>query len=578
MRTVTKKHPLVRYLAIWLVLLNSMLIMAFVLCFMYFISLVKQNEIRATENEMTIYIGDMKSCLKSASQSLDEIAYSTLDIIHLDSKNQTQRYFAEISCARLLTNKINYTNVADGYFVKETGCEVVLSAYNDRVNSMQRSDANTFLKKYDFLTFPDSDSNWSVIWIGKTAYYLKYRNINTIYVGVMIKADTLMSFMRKESNEKASFILTDNQGKSLSSFGNLANKILLESDTIPNSIRVVKKYGCTLVSLKIGEASTRLTNIILQKDIYSEFSNVQRLLTLLVLLCVGMGLWILIFAIRHIVSPVKQLIEATKVVEQGNWEHTVEVESNANELELLGNSFNHMVFEIKNLKIEAYEEKILRQKTELHYLQMQLHPHFYLNALSTVHSLVSRDKNTEAQKFMELLSEYLRYSIRNELSKVTIEEEIQRVDAYLEMQSIRFPNSVFLSKDVAPDLLHNLVPQFIILTFVENALKHAMTLESILCIFLQVSCVRKEHKDYLCLIIEDNGRGFPPEVLDGMENKISHSNYNGDHIGIFNIKKTLYLLYGEDCSISFSNSHPTGAHIEILLKLSEEEVHEDSAN
>lgn len=203
----------------------------------------------------------------------------------------------------------------------------------------------------------------------------------------------------------------------------------------------------------------------------------------------------------------------------------------------LNDSFFSMVKEIKTLKIDSYEEKIERQKAELKYLQMQIKPHFFLNVLTTISSLTYQGKSEEIRKLIQYLSKHLRYIFRGGLVLVRLSEEISFVKNYIQLQEIKFPNNIFYMMEIGPGTEDCRLPQFIIQTFVENSFKHALTVGTMLSVLIKTEVINNGGETYVRIIIEDNGDGFPDEVIEIINNSQEIEINDGEKVGIINIKK-----------------------------------------
>lgn len=122
---------------------------------------------------------------------------------------------------------------------------------------------------------------------------------------------------------------------------------------------------------------------------------------------------VLRFLTRDVLRPILELVKAAKAVEQGQLEYQIP-QNTPYSLEFLKlfHALESMVSEIKDLKIQSYEEQIEISRAEIKYLQMQIRPHFFLNAISTITSLTYQNKNEEIRRLIHRLSEHLRYMFR----------------------------------------------------------------------------------------------------------------------------------------------------------------------
>jgi two-component system, sensor histidine kinase YesM len=116
---------------------------------------------------------------------------------------------------------------------------------------------------------------------------------------------------------------------------------------------------------------------------------------------------------------------------------------------------------------------------------------------------------------------------------------------------------------IAAELMEFEIPTMSILTIVENSVKHGACLNSPLMIYIKVRLLISEEEKCVNITISDNGKGFSRERI-GKFNKAEGYNYSGEHVGIYNIKHSLALIYDNKSSISFSNQ-ANGACVEIFI-------------
>jgi len=326
-----------------------------------------------------------------------------------------------------------------------------------------------------------------------------------------------------------------------------------------------------VISADIPEIDGKLSCIIESRNVFLGLNLIQWVIIFLGIISVFAIPLVVHYLFENIVKPVQQLIVATREVEKGNWDYRITDKRVPVEFAQLNDSFFSMVKEIKTLKIDSYEEKIERQKAELKYLQMQIKPHFFLNVLTTISSLTYQGKSEEIRKLIQYLSKHLRYIFRGGLVLVRLSEEISFVKNYIQLQEIKFPNNIFYMMEIGPGTEDCRLPQFIIQTFVENSFKHALTVGTMLSVLIKTEVIYNGGETYVRIIIEDNGDGFPDEVIEIINNSQEIEINDGEKVGIINIKKTLFLLYKQNNLLKISNCEPSGARVEILIPQWEEE-------
>jgi two-component system, LytTR family, sensor kinase len=196
--------------------------------------------------------------------------------------------------------------------------------------------------------------------------------------------------------------------------------------------------------------------------------------------------------------------------------------------------FNHFIRksrleEIKNLQLADSQKEI-----ELQNLRTQLNPHFLFNALNSIRALIDLDPSL-AKESVTKLSAILRNSLLfGRKEQVTLDEECQFVQNYLDLEKIRFEERLRVYWEVDDQLRHELIPPLILQMLVENAIKHGI---SNLIEGGEVLIRAKREDDALILEVENTGK-LKTEVDTG--------------VGIMNARRRLALLYGDDAHFFLS--------------------------
>lgn len=230
------------------------------------------------------------------------------------------------------------------------------------------------------------------------------------------------------------------------------------------------------------------------------------------------------------------------------------------ELEQANDRFQRLIAQIRKLKIDAYERERQRQRVQLEYLQLQIKPHFFLNCMTSIHSMAQLHLDEEIQRMAAATAEYFRYIFQSGRACVPLSGELAHARNYLEIQKMRYGEALryeIRAEDGAQDVL---IPPLTLQTFLENTIKHAMSLDE----GLRITIRARREGDFARLEIADTGRGFPPEVLAALQSGAPFGE-DGQHIGIRNTLSRLEILFGGRASVQFRNAPEGGA--QIILRI-----------
>jgi len=272
----------------------------------------------------------------------------------------------------------------------------------------------------------------------------------------------------------------------------------------------------------------------------------------------------LILLRKTLLVPLNRLVQTMNRIRQGNLDMQIKQYPTSLEFRIVNDTFNHMMAEIKNLRISVYEEQLNKHKAELQHLQLQIKPHFFINTLNMMHTL-ARMKDVQRMEEISLcLVRYFRYMFQSNLSLVALKDELQHVRNYMRIQELRFPDQIVFDMQADEYLLRTPVPPLIVHTFVENAVKHGVTMDEPVRIEIRLEMIEAPRPG-LRIRIRDTGPGFQPGVIEAIGEDRRIVDDEGEHIGIWNVRQRLRLLYGDRASVELRNAEPHGAAVSIVL-------------
>ena len=310
--------------------------------------------------------------------------------------------------------------------------------------------------------------------------------------------------------------------------------------------------------------------VLTKKEVlYAQGKKIDNIILLFFLVIIFIFFPISIFFIkRFLAKPIGYM--AGNMQSLGNGDLSIRMQSNSRVREycILEEAFNQMSTEIKNLKIENYEIEIKRQRAELQYLQLQISPHFYLNALNIIYSLAQIQDYKRIQKMTMHLVNYSRYMFHDAQHLVTLDEELRHVKDYIEIQKMRFLNFNSYHEEIDERLNKLLIPTFILQSFVENSMKYGVK-EIEKGTLRLVGRISRHASDVAVLVVRDNGKGYDQGILQAINNDNKIMEDSEKAIGIRNIKERLNIIYGSKATVKIYNDNGAVSEIRVPIILQE---------
>jgi two-component system, LytTR family, sensor kinase len=183
-------------------------------------------------------------------------------------------------------------------------------------------------------------------------------------------------------------------------------------------------------------------------------------------------------------------------------------------------------------------------QSQLEALKMQVHPHFLFNTLHSISALLNRDTEA-ARRMITRLGDFLRLTLENAgAQEVTLQEEMEFLNKYLEIERIRFRDRLTTSVDVDPSVLDVRVPNLILQPIVENAMRHAVACQH----EGRIEISAHPRNGSVRIQVKDNGPGLHDDSL----------NQIGKGVGLANTKARLQRLYGSHHLLELANGATGG--------------------
>ena len=462
-----------------------------------------------------------------------------------------------------MNDKLLVSDNADAFFVFDTQNDFFLFSAK---NSMPGSEVlkikpyahDNALELSNYL----GNRSWIIRSIGGTTYFMKSVRLGKYVVGAF--SGTERYFAERTVNiigSDNSCLLDD--GDTLFFFGGEED---ISASLEPDRLRNERPRNVSVVS-----APLPLLNgtVYITSHVGSAFDGNSPTAVLLLIdagVCLFLVVYLLVLLRRKVARPTTQLMEANRRLAAGETDYRLDAEAaGSREFGELFDSFNDMAEQIVTLRIEAYDMKLAEEENKLTMLRAQLKPHTFLNAITTISNMTYSNPPEEIRAYIADFARFVRYMLKTSSPWTTVEEEINNIRSYLNMQERRSPGSIRLTVECPPETAGARIPYLLLFTLMENSIKHAMTLYAPM--ELRIGSERVDGPDFsgVRLSVEDNGEGFPPEVIERFLEARDDPVFTKEHLGLSNVRYTLDLVYHRRDLLRLGNRESGGARVEIWI-------------
>lgn len=486
---------------------------------------------------LNIYETSLEYGLNSTDNNLLSIAQEQKSLEELSNAEEARRYYAATDLLDII-KRLRSNNDTVDMLIAIGNYENDVSDASARLTVKDRDAIIAYMndrraERKDGEKMPTGTQGWIVVTVGKEQYLLRSYDTQDYSAAAWIKADTFLDqVLRLEHDTNRILALEDKEGV----------RIAGEAYEGTKSMEVWRK--------EIGKYHLILVCTVEGNTIYEQIPLLPVAILSIVLLMIGLLAWLYWYVRREIFQPIRALMYTIEYIQNGDYRHRVETRCENREFSVLNAAFNTMLDTIVELRISEYERQLCQKEAEIKYFQMQIKPHFFLNAIATIHSMSFDNRGEEIQAYIAALSDNIRYMFKAGLHTVPIAEELDHLEKYLEMQEILYPGCVFCYMDRPQELMEWQIPQMILHTFLENKYKHTVKVGNILSIYIAVKEIQRQGQKALEVTIEDDGEMFPENVI---QKKWEINDQNGHGVGLYNVARTMEIMYGMPDLLKFDN-------------------------
>lgn len=546
------KKSLIRQIIIYMVVLIFLLFFVLVVysCTSY---MILKNEVqKGAENFLQVYGTELRNRVAKMDSVLTNLLVQNFTELQLlKSSNEAKRFYASQDIHNYISDLLLSDDSVDFIVVADTLYGICLDASSTTTTYWDRNAIREFTIQQAGVD--GILAEWNFIDLNHKKYLYKMYIYNDRAVAAFTSSAHFMTTIPDGDYGDQTFVLTDEE--------NIVQEFLggeWHQEVIGLALNQIDLKQGFAVQYPVIKGQMNLVSLVKNQSIWSQTRvNMVVVLTVIVF-TILFGFLLVRYIMKEMVSPMNGMAEVMNRIDQGEYNFRVEGKFRTREFIHLKDSFNKLMDEIVDLRISAYEKVIALKDAELKVIQLQLRPHFFLNAITTIMSLSTKGKNQKIKEYVDSLSSNIRYMFKARMQTVALREELEQIENYIEMQEFKYPNCIFHYVEVPVELEEWQIPQMLVQTFIENEYKYAVSIDTPLTILIRISLDFHQDEEMLLIEIEDDGMGYPEDVLGYMNGDLPRKENDGSRIGLWSIKNMMELMYERDGLIKLSNIEPHG--------------------
>ena len=278
-------------------------------------------------------------------------------------------------------------------------------------------------------------------------------------------------------------------------------------------------------------------------------------------------IWSVCFLLE-ITKPLTKLSYLMQSASEGNLDVRFKEESR-DDIRILGDAFNKMVEKLKRLMEMMRLEQKQKREAELMVMQEQIKPHFLYNTLDMIAWMARKHSATDIVHLVETMSEFFRISLSKGREKIPLKEELKMIQAYLEIQSMRYKDIFSYEIFCSPGIRDEMVLRMCLQPLVENCLYHGIKESDNPHARIQI--LAEEVLGGMCIQIRDNGCEMDDTVMEHLNSCLAANNWDDWHggFGVKNVGRRLWHSFAKGSGLHYSKDEQ-GFTVATLLILKEE--------
>ncbi|WP_127532953.1 cache domain-containing sensor histidine kinase [Paenibacillus kobensis] len=390
-------------------------------------------------------------------------------------------------------------------------------------------------------------------------------------VVLYIKEAVIASIYEREMNYKGGeFFILDDKGTIISS-QNKANLYhdFIEVSSIANldlkgkNESFIRESGSETVLIstqRFEPLQWTIVSVIPIDEITAERKKINEVILRVGLLCLLLALVVSFLLSRSITKPIFRLSKTMRDIRTGRLNARSSYHS-ADEIGYLSEGFNNLMDQIEALMAENVEEQRTKAEIEFKLLQAQLKPHFLYNTIETIISLVKLNMKPEAMAAARELAQFYKISLSKGSDIITIKDEMQLTQSYLQIQQLRYVEYMESSMSIDDEILECPIPKLTLQPIVENAIYHGLKRKTEKG-SLRITGYRSNGE--VRIEIYDDGAGMDESLIKAIFRDTGGPG-GQTGFGVRSVHNRIRMLYGDQYGLEMESV--VGSYTKVIIHL-----------
>ncbi|MEC0240706.1 histidine kinase [Paenibacillus dokdonensis] len=303
------------------------------------------------------------------------------------------------------------------------------------------------------------------------------------------------------------------------------------------------------------------------KALLQQQNEIKRVILLISIAYFIVGLIIILYFWRSLMTPLQKLVFFVRRYEPGNIVPQTPYRKRSDEVSVLISTIYDMARRLNDLIHYKYKMDLKQKETQLSLLYQQINPHLLYNTLESIYWKSTMEGNTVSADMIKDLSKLMKISLSRGRELITLEEELEHATAYIKLQQNRYDYAFRVEMDIPEHLYSVNIPKITLQPLIENGIIHGiknMGEDG------EIRIIAEESQGVLYIRISDNG--FKDVDYDVIRKVLSDDSSNSPTgYGIRNIHQRLQLHYGPEYGLAYEGRAEGGTTVTVSLLITRQD-------